>query len=68
MSKLAKLAQIENSEPLDPSDYKNTHFVNFEPRLWAFIGFCIKFHNISPKSTNWVFLESGGTGGPEFSI
>ena len=28
----------------------------------------INFHNFGPKLTNWVFLESGGTGGSEFSI
>ena len=28
----------------------------------------INFHNFGPKLTNWVFLESGGTGGSKFSI
>ena len=28
----------------------------------------INFHNFGPKLTNWVFLESGGTGGSEFLI
>ena len=34
---LAKLAQIENSEPPVPPDSKNTQFVNFGPKLWKFM-------------------------------
>ena len=34
---LAKLAQIENSEPPVPPDSKNTQFVNFGLKLWKFM-------------------------------
>ena len=37
IEKLAKLAQIENSEPPVPPDSKNTQFVNFGPKLWKFM-------------------------------
>ena len=69
--KLSKWAEIDIKSHTSPPGYKNVKFVNFVLKLWKFIWWLnlgkmiyidrwINFHNFGQKSTNLLFLSSGG--------